>query len=174
MKWIAAAGACALATMPTPAWAGEIFGGVFKHDVETPLTASGNIEEGLDLQLGWRGGRIAGTPVQPYLFGSLNSAGDTHYVAAGVSAKFGDALYVRPGVGLALHTGSSARFQHFDHDHVDFGSRILFAPEIAIGARVAPRISVEASLVHLSHGQLFGRQNPGIDNIGVRVNVALP
>jgi lipid A 3-O-deacylase len=29
---------------------------------------------------------------------------------------------------------------------------------------------VSARWVHFSHGQLFGKQNPGIDNIGVRLN----
>ena len=32
----------------------------------------------------------------------------------------------------------------------------------------------EASLVHLSHGQLFGGQNPGMDSIGVRLTLELP
>ena len=35
------------------------------------------------------------------------------------------------------------------------------------------RISVEGSWVHMSHAQLFGRQNPGMDNIGVRLNLKL-
>ena len=50
----------------------------------------------------------------------------------------------------------------------------MFEPEVGIGVRLAPRITAEASWVHLSHAQLFGKQNPGIDNIGVRVNVSLP
>lgn len=58
-------------------------------------------------------------------------------------------------------------------DRLALGSRILFAPELAIGAQVSDRVGVEASWVHFSHGQLFGRQNPGIDNIGLRVNVRL-
>jgi len=27
--------------------------------------------------------------------------------------------------------------------------------------------------VHMSHGQLFGRENPGIDNLGFRLNLKL-
>ena len=53
---------------------------------------------------------------------------------------------------------------------VEFGNRLLFAPELGVGYQVNDRLSFEASLVHLSHGQLFGNQNPGIDNLGVRVN----
>jgi len=41
---------------------------------------------------------------------------------------------------------------------------------MAIGAQVSDRVSIEASWVHLSHAALLGRQNPGIDNIGARLN----
>lgn len=156
------------AAAPVPAHADEIFGGLYVHDVDTPLTKSG-IEDGMDVQLGWRGGRIGGTPLQPYVFGSLNTAGDAHYAAAGLSAKFGDRVFVRPGVGIAVHTGSARDFQDLDNDEVDFGSRVLFAPELGIGARLSDRATVEASWIHLSHGTLFGGQNPGMDNIGVRL-----
>jgi hypothetical protein len=161
-------GALALSAA-APAHAGELFGGVFIHDVDTPLTHSG-FEGGLDLQIGWRGDRIGPTPLQPYAFAALNTAGNTNYGAVGISAKFGKKLYVRPGLGLAIHTGSAGNFQRTDK--IAFGSRILFAPELGIGAQVNDRVSVEASWVHMSHAQLFGRQNPGIDNIGVRINFA--
>lgn len=164
--------AAALGVAAAPAAASEVFGGLYAHDVDTPLTASG-IEHGADLQLGWRGGGIAMTPLQPYGFIAVNSAGDTNYAAVGLSAKFGDAIYIRPGLGLAIHTGSASNFNRPANDKVEFGSRILFEPELGIGIRVAPRITAEASWVHMSHAQLFGRQNPGIDNIGVRLNLAL-
>lgn len=169
----ACAGLIALSQAST-AHAGEIFAGIYKHDVKTFLVKSGNIEQGADVQFGWRGGRIGRTPLQPYVFGALNTAGDTSYAAVGLSAKFGDAIYIRPGLGLAVHSGSSANFENPYNDRIEFGSRVLFEPELGIGVRLAPRITAEASWVHMSHAQLFGRQNPGIDNIGVRVNVALP
>jgi hypothetical protein len=50
---------------------------------------------------------------------------------------------------------------------------VLFEPEIGIGFQASDRISVEGSWVHMSHAQLFGRQNPGMDNIGVRLNLKL-
>lgn len=153
-----------------PAHAGELFGGVYKHDVKLPTDLSG-IEKGVDFQLGYRGGRIAGTPLQPYLFGALNSAGDTSYAAVGLSAKFGHSIYIRPGLGLAVQTGSAAR--HFRPDEIAFGSRILFEPELNVGTQVNSRLSVEASWVHMSHAQLFAHENPGIDNLGVRLNLAL-
>jgi hypothetical protein len=157
----------------TPAAADEIFGGLYKHDVKLPTDLSG-VEHGVDLQLGWRGERIAHTPFQPYVFGALNSSGDTSYAAVGLSAKFGHAIFVRPGLGLAVHTGSASKYDIPGNDKIEFGSRILFEPELAVGMQVAPRTTVEASWVHMSHATLFSGQNPGIDNLGVRVSVALP
>ena len=172
MKNIAWPAAALFLAIPTAASAGEVFGGLYVHDVKTPLDKSG-IEDGADVQLGYRGGRIAGTPLQPYVFGALNTAGDTSYAAVGLSAKFGKAIYIRPGVGLAIHNGSARKFQDPTNNKIDFGSRILFEPELGIGAQVNGRLSVEASWVHMSHAQLFGRQNPGIDNLGVRLNLKL-
>lgn len=160
------------AMLPSTARAAEVFGGVYIHDVDTPLTKSG-VEGGADIQLGLRGGRIGRTPLQPYAFAAVNTAGETNYAAVGVSAKFGDQIFIRPGVGVAVHTGSSRNFENPFNGKVDFGSRILFEPELGLGFQATDRLSVEASWVHLSHAQLFGRQNPGMDNIGVRVTLGL-
>ena len=153
-----------------PAQAGELFGGVYAHDVKLPTNLSG-IGDGTDLMLGYRGGKIGRTPLQPYIFGALNSAGETSYAAAGLSVKFGRAIYIRPGFGIAIHNGSDDKF--FRTDKIAFGSRVLFEPEVAVGSKVNDRLSVEASWVHMSHGQLAGRENPGIDNLGIRLNLAL-
>jgi hypothetical protein len=163
---------CSMLLAAAPAHAGELFGGLYLHDVKTPLDKSG-IESGMDLSVGYRGGRILGTPLQPYIFGALNTAGDTSYAAVGLSAKFGKKVYVRPGLGLAIHNGSAKNFQDLSNDKIDFGSRVLFEPELGIGAEINGRLSIEASWIHMSHAQLFGRQNPGIDNLGVRLNLAL-
>lgn len=156
-----------LLTIATPARAGEIFGGLYVHDVDTPLTKSG-IEGGLDAQLGYRWDRIGATPLQPYLFGAINSAGETSYAALGISAKFGDRVFVRPGLGIAVHTGSADDFNRTDR--IAFGGRVLFEPELGIGFRISDRATLEASWVHMSHARLFGAQNPGIDNIGARLS----
>jgi hypothetical protein len=123
--------------------------------------------------LGYRGGAIGHTPLQPYVFGALNTSGNTSYAAVGLSAKIGGQVYVRPGLGIAIHTGSARKFSDPTNVKIDFGSRVLFEPELAIGAQMSRLLSIEASWVHMSHAQLFGRQNPGIDNFGVRLNFGL-
>ena len=149
----------------------EVFGGVFAHDVKTGITTSG-IEHGVDLQIGIRGERFGNSASiwvpAPYAFVSVNSVGDTNFAAAGVSWKFGRQLYFRPGIGLAIHDGPKSVEPGVDR--IDFGSRILFEPEAAVGYQFNERTSAELSIVHLSHAKLFNSQNPGIDNIGIRVN----
>ena len=164
--------ALAAGLLSAPASAGELFGGLYVHDVKLPTDLSG-IEGGMDVMVGYRGGDIGHTPLQPYLFGALNTAGDTSYAAAGLSARFGHSIYIRPGLGIAVHTGSAEKFQDLTNDKIDFGSRVLFEPELGVGAQVSDRVSIEASWVHMSNAQLFGHQNPGIDNLGVRLNLKL-
>jgi hypothetical protein len=164
-----------VAVTAAPAQAGELFGGVYVHDVRLPTDESG-LEEGLDLQLGLRGGaltKVLGGQLQPYVFGALNTAGATSYAAAGLSLRFplGKKLFIRPGVGLAIHNGSAGHF--FRTDKIAFGSRVLFEPELGIGTQINDRLSVEASWVHMSHATIFSRENPGIDNLGVRLNLRL-
>lgn len=163
--------AAILTGLASPASADEIFGGIFVHDVETPLTRSGQ-EDGVDLHLGWRGDRISalgavGAP-SPYVFASVNTEGDTSFLGAGIGWRIGDPLYLRPGIGIAVHDGRDR--DSVTLDRIDFGSRILFVPEVAVGYRIDARWSVEASWVHFSHGQIFSGHNPGSDNFGVRVN----
>jgi lipid A 3-O-deacylase len=159
-----------------PARAAEVFGGAYLHDVQPPLTHDLN-EDGHDFQLGVRGDRIAGLgPIgapAPYAFASVNDRGDTSLVAAGLAWRFGGPVFVRPGIGIAVHDGPRRRVDP-DGRRSDLGSRMLFEPEIAVGVQLAPRITAELSWVHVSHAQLFGRQNPGLDMVGLRVGVRLP
>lgn len=162
-------------TEPCAARAGEVFGGVYVHDVKLPTDLSG-IESGADLVLGYRVSRIGHlwrAELQPYGFIAVNTAGDTDYGAIGIAAKFplGPHWYFRPGIGIAVHDGSAGHF--FRTDKIAFGSRVLLEPEIGLGVQVSRRLSVEGSWVHMSHAQLRGRENPGIDNLGFRLNLAL-
>jgi len=157
-----------------PAQASEIFGGLLAHDVDSPLT-KGGLEDGVDLQAGWRSGPIralgpVGSP-SAYAFASVATSGETHFAAVGLSWRLGGRLFVRPGLGLAVHTrGSRGVFQGL---RTDLGSRVLFEPELGIGYQFSDRVSLEASWVHISGAQLFSRQNPGMDSVGLRLSYEL-
>jgi len=171
MKALAAGLGLVLLAAATPAQADEVFVGFYAHDVDTPLNLRG-LGEGTDFQLGWRGDRMRslrgiGSP-SPYAFIAVNTAGDAHYAAAGISWKIGGRVYVRPGIGVAVHTAPTD--PNRPEPREAFGSRILFEPEVAVGVELGERLSVEASLVHMSHATLLDGHNPGIDNIGVRLN----
>lgn len=176
IRTIALAAAIAFLVPATPALAGELYGGVYKHAVDTPFTLDTQ-EEGIDLQLGYRLDPVLPLArIEPYVFGSVNSAeGGTDFVGVGVGRKFGlGGVYVRPGAGLVIHNAPDTRVNRSTGLRTDLGSRVLFAPEIAIGMAVAPRLSVEASWVHISNARLFNsQQNPGIDMIGLRANLRL-
>ena len=167
------------ALLASPAAAQEVYGGVYAHAVDTPFTFDTG-EGGADLQAGYRFGeiealRVIGAP-QPYVFASVNMSGDTNFAGAGLSwkAELGDRFYLRPGVGLVVHDAPSQRVDPATNLRTDLGSRILFEPEIAAGIDLDERWSIEASWVHISNARLFNRQqNPGIDTMGVRVNLKL-
>ena len=171
MRSVLLFGAALLLCLPTTASAGELFAGAYAHAAKTRLSLNSDREGGVDLSVGVRGGRIAGTPLQPYALATVNLDGGTNFLVGGLFARFGRQLYVRPALGLAVHDGSASNFEL--PDRLAFGSRILFAPELAVGTQVSPRFSIEASWLHFSHAQIFGKQNPGIDNIGLRVNVRM-
>ena len=160
------------AFLPASAMAHEVYGGVYAHAVETPFTFDTQ-EGGVDVQAGVRFDPIESLgDVQPYAFGSLNVSGDTSFVGAGLSwrAEVGP-VYIRPGVGLVVHDAPSFRVNEKTGFRTDLGSRVLFEPEIAIGADLSERWSLEASWVHISNARLFNsQQNPGIDTMGLRLN----
>ena len=166
--------AALLVLAPTAAQAGEVFGGVYAHAVETPLSLNSG-EAGADLQLGFRAEPIkaleaVGSPA-PYAYASVNTAGDTDFLAAGLAWKFVlGPVYLRPGVGLSLNNGPERRVDE-DGTRTDLGSRVLFAPELGVGVELGGGASLEASWVHISGARLFNsEQNPGIDMFGVRLN----
>ncbi len=164
--------AAALAA-PLPAAAQEVWGGIAAHGVDTPFTKDIG-ERGVDLQAGYRFAAVEalsaiGSP-EPYVVAVVNLDGETNLLAAGLSWKLGDRIYVRPGIGIAVHDGPGFRVDPATNLRTDLGSRVLFEPEIAVGFQATPRLSIEASWIHVSHAQLFGGQNPGLDIIGVRAN----
>ena len=167
----------AAVALPQAGHSQEVFIGGYAHEVDTPFTLDIN-ENGADVQAGIRLEPskldFLGNP-EPYFLISVNTAGDTSFLAGGLGWKI-DAgkIYFRPGLGLALHTAPENRFDPVLRRRTDLGSRVLFAPEIGIGTRLTENIDIEASWVHISNAQILDSgQNPGIDMIGVRLTFGM-
>jgi lipid A 3-O-deacylase len=178
MHRLALPAALAAFSLASPAAAQEVFAGVYVHEVDTPFTLQVG-ESGADIALGYRFAPIdalgfIGKPA-PYVVGSLNTAGDTSFVGAGLSWTIGKGpVYVRPGIGVVVHDGPDLRVDSVARRRTDLGSRVLFEPEIGVGYRLNESVSLEAHWMHISQARLFNRrQNPGIDMIGLRLNYRL-
>lgn len=160
-------------TLATPGAAGELFGGVFAHNVELPTTI-GSPEDGADFQLGVRSEPLAQVfksgELRTYGFGSINDGRGLNFASAGVALRFplSERLYVQPGVGLAIHDGPGGDASRRP-DRLYLGSRVLAQLELMLGWQLAPRVAVEVGQVHLSHAKLLSGQNPGLDDLGVRL-----
>ena len=161
--------------LPCAAHAQDIYAGTSFHGVDTPLTLETG-ERGSDVQAGIRSAPIEGLKSigspSAYLHGQASLNGNTSLVAAGLSWKFGNKFYVRPGIGLALHNDKIKEFRA-DGERLDLGSRILFEPEIALGLKLSDRTAFEVSWIHISNATLLSGQNPGLDFIGARLVFAL-
>jgi len=175
--------------------AAELLVGVFAHDVTfigdvIGVGAAGR-EGGADLQIGLRSDRIdalglIGRPQAQWLV-SINSEGTSNFVAAGLSwpISLPGQFYLRPGLGLAYTDGEAGlpavnapgltppeiqRRLKLYNSRIDFGSHLLFQPELSIGRLLSPRWSAELTYVHLSNGQVFARgKNQGLDDAGLRL-----
>jgi hypothetical protein len=178
------------------AQAGEVFGGVYAHDVTFlgdvfGVGAAGR-EGGADIMIGLRSDRLEALRFiwkpQAHVMGSVNTNGTSHFVAAGLSWPIGISgpFYFRPGIGMAYTTGKSGlpptnvpglsqaefdRRLHLYRTRIDFGSKVLFEPELALGVNLSEKVSMEASWVHLSNGRILGnsKKNQGLDDAGVRL-----
>jgi lipid A 3-O-deacylase len=180
-----------------PALAGEAFVGVYKHDVTfigsaIGLGAAGR-EDGVDVHLGYRTDKLEslrwlGRP-QVHAMVSINSKNTSNFVAAGLDWKIDlgkpGGFYLRPGMGLAYTDGKAslppanapglspdeqARRTYLYYHRIEFGSRVLFEPEFALGYQFNDRLSGELSYTHLSNGQIFHHgKNQGLDDAGVRL-----
>lgn len=179
-----AAGLCA-----SPAAAGEVFAGLYAHDIDDGISY-GKFEHGAQIVVGARTAALdelamLGKP-RVHLLAGVNTAGGVDYLAGGLSWRFGFAgrAYIQPGIGVAIQDhrfdfpspdepGISAaeRLKRLNdyQTKLDLGSRVLFEPELTIGWKATPRLSVEASWIHLSHGRLAGRYNPGVADLGLRL-----
>lgn len=195
MKALLAVVAVATLVCAAPATGAELLGGVFAHDVTFLGKAVGRgaagREGGADIALGIRSDRLQALHVigrpQAHAFVSANTDNTSNFVAAGLSwpISLTERLYIRPGVGLAYTDGKTGlpavnapglspqetqRRLHLYNTRIDFGSKVLFEPEISLGWRFSPRWAAELTWVHLSNGQIFHRgKNQGLDDAGMRL-----
>ncbi|MBC7668240.1 MAG: acyloxyacyl hydrolase, partial [Gemmatimonadaceae bacterium] len=169
-KALFAMAACIAMAVAGPALAGEAFVGVYKHDVTflgeaVGLGAAGR-EDGVDVHLGYRTNRIEslrwlGKP-QVHAFVSINSENTSNFVATGfdwpIELGAPGGFYLRPGFGLAYTDGAAGLppvnqpgISQAEIDprlvlyntRIDFGSKVLFEPELALGYRFNDRVSAE-------------------------------
>lgn len=159
---------------PTLACAQEAWVGVFAPDAHVGI-ADCCFERRADIQAGLRTAPLVSVPrfggLRVYALGSANTSGGVPFAAAGAAWRFpiaASGFYVQPGLGGAVQFGSDAKYQ-VTPDRLYLGSRLLFEPELSVGWRGAGPWAVEAAYVHLSHAQLAGRQNPGLDDVGLRL-----
>jgi len=117
---------------------------------------------------------------QPYIGGMVNLEGHTSYAAAGLlwRQSLGEKFYTDFSLGLAVHDGTlDVRLEEpFNEDffrlfsEIEFGSRILFKPQLGLGYRVTDEWAGEIFYEHLSHANLLDdKNNDGVDIIGARV-----
>jgi hypothetical protein len=175
--------------------AAEVMVGAFAHDVTVVgdlvgLGAAGR-EGGTDLQIGLRSAPIEalkriGRP-QAHAFVAVNSDNTSNFAAAGLSwpISLSKKFYIRPGMGLAYTDGEAGlpavnapgltppeieRRLKLYNSRIDFGSHILFQPELSVGMTLSPRLSAELTYIHLSNGQIFAQgKNQGLDDVGLRL-----
>lgn len=173
----------------TPALAGEAFLGVYAHDVNDGISY-GHFEEGAQVVFGARTTALDELKfigrARVHLLAGVNTAGGTNYVATGLSWRFplSERFYVQPGIGVAVHDGKinypspdepgispAERLKRLSdfQTKLDLNSRVLFEPELSIGYKATERLSMELSWIHMSHGRLAGRYNPGVADVGLRV-----
>jgi hypothetical protein len=185
--WAAMAMAGALAA--GRAAAGEVFAGVYAHDVDDAISY-GKFEHGAQIVAGARTTALdelafLGRP-RVHLLAGVNTAGGVDYIAGGLAWRFNLAktVYIQPGVGIAIHDNRVGfpspdepgispqerlkRLNDFQ-TKLDLGSRVLFEPELSVGWKATERLSLELSWIHLSHARLAGHYNPGVADVGLRL-----
>lgn len=169
----ALAAACAVASITaSPALAGEVFAGAATHNLDIGIAVC-CYERGADIQVGARTdpfARLLGGELRAHVLGSVNTAGGVDFGAVGLDLRYplGDRFYIAPGLGGAIHDGPGQKFQA-TNDRIYFGSRLLFEPELSLGWTMSSNWATELSYTHLSHAQLGGHHNPGMDQLGARV-----
>lgn len=183
--------ACVLAALaiaaPSAALAGPVDSvrlGVMDHNIKVTDGKNADKESGVNVNGEVRFAspdflRMIGAP-HPFAMASLNTDGNTSFIAAGLSWDFEvlPGWHIEPGFGYALHDGAinnpfpsnTPEAVIFSSDTVLLGSRDLFRSSLAVTADITQDWAVQLLYEHLSHGQILGSgRNQGLDEIGLRL-----
>lgn len=157
--------------------------GVMDHNVKVLTPKNANKEDGFNVSAEVRFSKLdifgeTWSP-HPYAMTSINTAGTTSYIAAGLEwdFEFLEGWHFQPGFGYSLHNGelesngaTSQERAVFDANHLLLGSRDLFRTSLAVTKDINDKWALQLIYDHLSHGQTLGNgRNQGLDDIGLRV-----
>ncbi|PHR57676.1 MAG: hypothetical protein COA43_11715 [Robiginitomaculum sp.] len=123
---------------------------------------------------------------RPYIGGTVNAKGETHHGGGGIMWRksFFHNVYGDYSFGLVMHSGhirtpnpSEATTdeeinirQARRASEIEFGSRVLFRQNLALGYRFSKELAGEITFEHLSHGNIIGGpENEGSNNFGARI-----
>lgn len=150
-------------------WLHEVKFGVLHHDTGA-LWSNFRRESGIDLNVETIFSphiQLLGGTVRPAFGGSVNTAGDTSKLYAGLRWQYEHAsgMFIGIGVGGAIHDG---KLHLHHHDRKALGSRVLFHIPVEIGYRFTPQVSLSAFFDHVSNAYLADA-NEGMDTLGGRL-----
>lgn len=159
--------------------AGEVYGGVYKHDMSFVRDLTGSEEKiyetGEDFELGWRSEKIESWDYLKhpsiYIQTQINDSGNTNQVSVGLTWKAtpfqDDRIYLRPGFGIATHDGrltipdpAEPGITPTEHDRRvalalepknEYGSRVLWNMQFGVGYDLSDSSSIEINWNHISH-----------------------
>lgn len=150
------------------AWVNEVKVGVLYHDMDH-LWSNFRLESGVDFN-----GEVIFAPHVAFLGGafrpavgaSINSAGDTSKLYAGIRYQydFDGGLFFSAGGGGAIHDGELTPSRH---DRKALGSRVLFHIPLEAGYRFGNRHALSVYFDHVSNAFLAD-YNEGLDTLGMR------
>ena len=123
---------------------------------------------------------------RPYIGGTINLSGDTSFGGTGLlwQTELLDKLQGEIGFGVVIHDGElelplpgdamtaeqAILYDRLNAENIEFGSRVLFRTQFALGYDVSDDWSAQIFYEHLSHGKILSSgSNEGLDNIGVRL-----
>ena len=183
MKIVLFAAAAAIAAPAAVAQVDSVRLGLMAHNIcitdcknankESPVNIDGEVRF---VAPDWL--KLIGSP-HPYVMASLNTGGDTSFIAIGLEYdwRFAKNWHFEPGFGYAIHdgqlnnkyaNGTPQAAAYFDQ-HVLLGSRDLFRTNLSLTYDLNEKWSVQGIYEHLSHGQILGHgRNQGLDELGVR------